>query len=140
MCLSRIILITGAKDLSLISASHLTIFFVSGDVLGLLIQAASAVVMPLGILQDYHNGSKMVIVGLAVLVVYFGLFICVAGLFYYRIKRDEIGRIRKIGVDWKANLGMVFLGSALIFGRSVFGLVEYSQGNVGWLISREWKL
>jgi hypothetical protein len=138
MCLGRIIRITGGEHLSLIQPSRLTIFFVSGDVLGLFMQGAGAIIMPLGTLQDYETGSKIVIVGLAVLVVYFGLFIFVACTFNYRLDRQPTSRSLHTSLNWRADLRALFIGSALIFIRSVFRLVEYSQGNDGWLMKREW--
>lgn len=140
MCLGRIIRITGGEHLSLIPPSYLTIFFVAGDVLGLAVQGAGAVVMPLGTLHDYHVGSSIVIGGLAILVAYFALFLFVAMIFNYRIHRCPTARSRQTSLNWRADLRTLFISSALIFIRSVFRVVEYSQGNNGWLIKREWTL
>lgn len=140
MCLGRIIRITGGEHLSLIRPSRLTIFFVSGDVLGLLVQGAGAITMPMGTLQDYQIGSKIVIAGLAILVVYFGLFILVALIFNYRLDKHPTSRSLHTSLNWRADLRTLFITSALIFIRSVFRLVEYSQGNNGWLMRREWTL
>jgi RTA1 like protein len=140
MCLGRIIRITGGEHLSLIRPSRLTIFFVSGDVLGLLVQGAGAIVMPLGTLQDYRIGSRIVIGGLSILVVYFGLFILFALTFNYRLDQHPTSRSLHTSLNWRADLRALFISSALIFIRSVFRLVEYSQGNDGWLMKREWTL
>lgn len=140
MCLGRIILITGGEHLSLIRPSLLTIFFVAGDVLGLLVQGAGAVVMPLGTLEDYLIGSKIVIGGLAILLVYFGLFFLTALIFNFRIYRKPTMRSVHTSSNWRAHLRALFISSALIFIRSIFRLVEYSQGNNGWLMRREWTL
>jgi hypothetical protein len=43
--------------------------------MGLFVQGAGAVVMPLGTLNDYNIGSNIVIGGLALLVTSFALFI-----------------------------------------------------------------
>lgn len=140
MCLGRIIRLTGGEQLSLIRSSHLTIFFVTGDVMGLLVQGAGAVVMPLGTLRDYHIGSNIVIADLAILVASFALFITVTIIFDFRIRRTPTSQSLGTRLDWKADLRTLYISIALIFIRSVFRLVEYSQGNNGWLMRREWTL
>lgn len=96
--------------------------------------------MPLGTLQDYEVGSRIVIAGLAILVLYFALFIIVAGTFGYRLRRNPTSKSLQTHLNWRADLRALFVASALIFIRSVFRLVEYSQGNDGWLMRREWTL
>jgi thiol:disulfide interchange protein len=99
MCLGWIIRITGGEHLSLIRASYLTIFFVAGDVLGLAVQGAGAVVIPLGTLQDCHVCSDVVIGGLAILVVYFALFLFITVTFNYRIHRCPTARSRQTSLN-----------------------------------------
>jgi hypothetical protein len=140
MCLGRIIRISGGEHLSLIPPSYLTILFVAGDVLGLIIQGAGAIVMPLGTLGDYYTGADIVIGGLALLVTSFALFLFVCIVFDLRICRAPTAKSLQTSSKWKVDLRIMYITSALIFVRSVFRLVEYSQGNKGWLITREWTL
>lgn len=106
----------------------------------LLVKGAGAVIMPLGTLNDYYIGSDIVIAGLALLVTSFALFVLVALTFDYRIRRHPTVRSLQTSLNWNADLRTLYISSALIFTRSVFRLVEYSQGNKGWLITREWTL
>ena len=140
MCLGRIIRLTGGEHLSLIRPSRLTIFFVAGDITGLLVQGAGAVVMPLGTLHDYQIGSNIVIVGLAILVASFALFITVTIAFDIRIRRQPTAQSVRTKLNWKSDLRTLYISIALIFTRSLFRLVEYSQGNNGWFMRREWTL
>jgi hypothetical protein len=140
MCLGRIIRLTRGERLCLISPSYLTLFFVIGDVFGLIVQGAGAVVMPLGTLRDYQIGSNIVIAGLALLVLAFTLFFSVALLFDYRIRRYPTEHSEATLLNWKAELRVLYVSSTLIFIRSVFRLVEYAQGNNGWTMRREWTL
>jgi hypothetical protein len=140
MCLGRLIRLTGGEHFSLISPSYLTRLFVAGDVLGLIIQGAGAIVMPLGTLYYYLTGSNIVIAGLALLVASFALFVPVILMFEYRIRRHPTARSLQISLDWKFELRILQVCSALVMIRSIFRLVEYSQGNKGWLITREWTL
>jgi hypothetical protein len=109
-------------------------------VLGLLVQDAGAVAMPLGTLRDYHIGSNIVIAGLAILVVSFALLITVTITFDFRIRRTPTSQSLGTQLDWKTDLRTLYISIALIFTRSMFRLVEYSQGNNWWLMRREWTL
>ena len=96
--------------------------------------------MPAGTLADFYIGEKIVIAGLAVLVTSIGLFILVALIFDFRMRKEPTECSISSGLNWKMDLGALYLGSALIFVRSIFRLVEYSQGNSGWLLTHEWTL
>lgn len=138
MCLGRIICATGGEKYSLVRPSLLTWIFVTGDITGLVIQGAGAVYMTAGTLDDYYNGSKVVIVGLAILVSSFGLFVIVALHFDIRMRRAPTPEAALPTLNWRRYLMVRYGGCILIFIRSVFRLVEYAQGNAGWLIRHEW--
>jgi hypothetical protein len=140
MCLGRIILLTESSHLSLIRPRYLTMLFVSSDVLGLVVQGTGAIIMPLGTLSDYHIGSDIVIAGLALMVTSFAVFILVALTFDYRIRNHPTEASLQTSLDWNVDLWVLYVGNVLIFTRSVFRLIEYAQGNSGWLISHEWTL
>ncbi|MCJ1404918.1 hypothetical protein MMC11_008144 [Xylographa trunciseda] len=152
MSLGRLIRATSAAALSPIPPQRLTALFVAGDVLGLAVQGAGAGVMTAGSLADFHAGEKVVVAGLAVLVGSFALFVGVAAVFDVRMRRaarsssssssssnnNNSSSGGECGLDWRADLRALYLGSGLVFVRSVFRLVEYAQGNAGWLMEREW--
>jgi hypothetical protein len=98
------------------------------------------VVMPLGGLQNFHTGENIVIGGLALLVISFGLFVSIAVVFDYRIRKAPTPRSLSTKLDWRRDLKGLYLTSILIFIRSIFRLVEYIQGNNGWLQTHEWTL
>ena len=101
---------------------------------------SGAVIMPLGTLQDYYNGANIVIAGLSVLVFSFGLFIAVALVFDYRMRKNPTCRSLNTPLNWRRDLRALYISSFLIFVRSLFRLIEYSQGNDGLLIRNEWTL
>lgn len=96
--------------------------------------------MPLGGLHYYYMGAKIVISGLALLVFSFGLFIFVALVFHIRLLRSPTPRSTATKTNWRHELRTLYITSVLILVRSVYRLVEYSQGNAGWLMRREWTL
>jgi hypothetical protein len=94
--------------------------------------------MPLGTLKDFHTGEKVAIAGLVLLVASFGLFLAQSLFFDFRMRLAPT--VRSASLSWKPDLYALYAASVLIFVRSVFRLVEYSQGNAGYLISHEWTL
>ncbi|RDL42215.1 Uncharacterized protein BP5553_02194 [Venustampulla echinocandica] len=137
MCLGRIIRATDGQHLSLIPIAWLTKFFVAGDVLGLIIQGVGATIMPLRTLQNYLTGSRIVMAGLGLLVFSFSLFVLVAISYDYRLRHHPTPLSATTSLNWKRELQVLYASSALIFIRSVYRLVEYAQGNSGWLNRHE---
>lgn len=94
--------------------------------------------MTAGSLAKFYAGEKVVIAGLAVLVASFGFFVLVAVTFDIRMRKAPTMRSCSSQLNWRRDLQALYIGSALILVRSMFRLVEYSQGNSGWLIRHEW--
>ncbi|KIM97692.1 hypothetical protein OIDMADRAFT_129749 [Oidiodendron maius Zn] len=138
MCLGRIVCTIGGEKYSLVRPSRLTGIFVTGDITGLVVQGAGAGYMAAGTLGDYYTGSKVVIAGLALLVASFGLFVIIALHFDIRMRHAPTAKAMSTALNWRQYLMVLYGGSILIFIRSVFRLVEYAQGNAGWLIRHEW--
>jgi hypothetical protein len=136
---------TGARQL-------LTFTFTGGG-----IQAA-------GTLEALHTGEKLIIAGLFTQLFFFALFVVVAGVFHYRLVNDKpldkrIGSSQNIhhrqisstsssspftsphellnNVPWKRHLYNLYITSGLIVVRSLFRVIEYLQGNAGYLLSHE---
>ncbi|PVI01010.1 hypothetical protein DM02DRAFT_642118 [Periconia macrospinosa] len=86
----------------------LTKIFVIGDVISFLVQGGGGGIMATGTISALHIGEKIIIGGLVVQLLFF-----------------------------ERQLYALYGASALILIRSVFRLIEYAQGNVGYLISHE---
>jgi hypothetical protein len=138
MCLARIVRGTGGEKYALLRSALLTKLFVAGDATGLLIQGVGAGYMSAGTLDDFYGGSNVIIAGLAVLVTSFSLFIIVALRFDIRMRHSPISESLSIKLNWKRDLMVLYGGSMMIFTRSVFRLIEYAEGDSGWLIRHEW--
>lgn len=86
--------------------------------------------------KDKAKAGEMVIVGgLFIQIIFFGFFVVVALLFQSR-GRQHLAKIA-IEVPWKKHLYTLYATSVLILVRSIFRVVEYLQGNDGYLISHE---
>lgn len=118
----------------------------------------------MGTLSALHTGEKIIIAGLFTQLFFFACFVIVAGVFHYRFVNDKPLQ-RQLGArasrnhrhvsstsssapitsansalhttPWKRHLYNLYITSGLIMVRSIFRVVEYLQGNAGYLLSHE---
>jgi hypothetical protein len=151
--LGRVILLVDGEQYSLIRQKWLTKIFVTGDVISFLVQAGGGGIQAAGSLELLHAGEKIIVVGLFLQLAFFGFFIVVAGLFHYRfvkanprskmhssVSNNETAQqfaVKPHQLPWKKHLFALYIASALIMVRSIFRVVEYVQGNNGYLLRHE---
>ena len=82
-------------------------------------------------------GQNVITGGLGIQVLFFGLFIIVAGIFNYRLRAVPSLRTKQISVPWQSYLFVLYGASFLIMIRSVFRIVEYVMGQDGYLLDHE---
>ncbi|KAL2859570.1 RTA1 like protein [Aspergillus pseudodeflectus] len=147
MTLGRLIVAARAENHSLIPARWLTKIFVLGDILSFLIQGGAAGMMVSSDLASL--GNKLVVIGLIVQVVMFGVFIVTAVVVHVRMWRrprdgfagEAFGGGRGGGLSWVSrHLVTLYLVSGLIMVRSVFRVAEFVMGDDGYLLTHEWTL
>lgn len=138
MCLSRIIHGIQASHLSPIKPRILTRTFVTGDVLSFVVQGGAAGMMVTG--KNAKLGEGIVIAGLLIQIIMFGLFAATAVLFRKRITHTSTPESRNSAVPWGQSMRMLFVVSALIMVRSIFRVAEYTMGGEGYLLQNEWPL
>lgn len=137
MILGRLIRALGAEHLSLIPIKWVTKIFVTGDVIAFGLQAGGGGIQSAGTLEMYDMGEKIIIAGLFVQIAVFGFFVVTALLFHSRMLKNSHAGTSQGPVAWKRHLYVLYVTSALILIRSIFRVVEYLQGNGGYLISHE---
>lgn len=71
---------------------------------------------------------------------FFCLFIVTATIFDTRMRRNPTLRISHQSIPWRNHLMALYVSSGLILVRSLYRLVEYGQGQDGYLLSTEWPL
>jgi hypothetical protein len=165
--LGRVILLVDGERFSLIRQKWLTAAFVTGDVLSFMIQSGGGGIQAMGTLSSMHTGETLIVAGLFMQLAFFGFFIVVAGLFHYRLINNKPskqltlrccggkGRGRRLtasssaapinasipvdldALPWKRHIYALYGGSALIMVRSIFRVIEYLQGNDGYLLKHE---
>jgi hypothetical protein len=97
-------------------------------------------IMSSGNQSSLKLGEKIVVIGLFVQIVFFGFFIVVAFCFNIRMHRRPTPEGDLRHDTWHKHLNALYLASILIMIRSIFRVVEYIQGNNGFLLQREYFL
>ncbi|CVK86095.1 related to Rtm1p [Fusarium mangiferae] len=137
MILGRLIRTVGAAHLSLVPVKWVTRIFVTGDVIAFSLQAGGGGIQSAGTLDLYNLGEKIIIAGLFVQIVVFGFFVVTSILFHTRLLKSPTPESLRGDVPWARYLYVLYATSFLILVRSIFRVVEYLQGNKGYLISHE---
>ncbi|KAL6415779.1 rta1 domain-containing protein [Ilyonectria robusta] len=138
MVLGRLIQLLEADKHSLIRPNWLTKFFLLGDVISIAAQGLGGSMLASADNQkERDKGETIIIVGLAVQILFFGLFMISTLIFHRRINRDPTQRSLVITVPWRRLLVVLYVTSLLILVRSVFRVIEYVMGHDGVLQSKE---
>ncbi len=137
MILGRLICALHAEQVSVIPVKWMTKVFVVGDVLSFLLQAGGGGIQAAGTLELFNIGEKIIIVGLFIQIFMFGFFLVTTVVFHIRFRRSSGSERQQTLVRWKRHLTVLYVVSAIIMVRSIFRVVEYLQGNRGYLISHE---
>lgn len=82
-------------------------------------------------------GNKVILLGLAIQVIFFGLFIIVTLVVHIRINKGPSPKSLATPAPWQKLLWVLYLTSFLIMIRSIFRMVEYAQGSDGSLLQNE---
>ncbi|KAL1849163.1 hypothetical protein Daus18300_013368 [Diaporthe australafricana] len=125
------------EHLSLIPVHWVTRLFVTGDVIAFGLQAGGGGIQAGGSLEMYETGEKIIIAGLFVQICVFGFFVVTSVLFHVRLAKSPTGIVVAGEIPWRRYLNVLYITSAIILVRSIFRVVEYLQGNSGYLISHE---
>lgn len=130
-----------AESMSIIRVNWLTKTFVVGDVFAFLIQSTGAGLSATG--KNASLSENIVVGGLVIQILFFGLFVVAAVMFHRRYARYCImapGGHRVDDFDWVGMLNMLYGTSALILVRCLFRIIEYIMGADAYPLKNEWTL
>lgn len=136
MVLGRIIRAVHGESYSLIRPTILTKIFVTGDVASFCVQGGGAGLMATG--GNADMGEKIIVGGLLIQIIMFGLFIVTAVLFQTRYQKYKVAAPTYDATGWRASMIMLYSVSALIMVRSIFRVVEFAAGQDGYPLRNEW--
>lgn len=141
MSLGRLIERMHGQEYSIISLKYSTKIFVKVMLsLSFIAQLAGVGILAGG---TPGTGKKIVVGGLIVQLVTFSMFIIVGLVFYYKLTKypSEIAtttrRYPSKFNNWNSILIVLFFCSVSIFVRSIYRLIEYTQGDDGYLMFHE---
>jgi len=142
MILGRTIRAGKGDNLCLIRPTWLTKLFVTGDVLCFSVQGVGG-----GILASATNdkaksdlGKYVILSGLVLQIILFGLFVVIAIIFHRRLRRTPTKDSHRSTIRWETMLHVLYGVSLLIMVRNVVRVIEYAGGREGYLLSHEWPL
>lgn len=87
--------------------------------------------------SNYRLGSDIIVAGLILQLVFCGFFLVVAASFDRTIRRHPTTLSRSALFPWYKHLATLYAASALIMVRNIVRLVEYVQGNDGYVLGHE---
>lgn len=139
MVLGRVIRSVRGEAHSVIPVKWLTKIFVAGDVVSFMVQASGAGIMVTA--DNMKTGESIIIGGLFVQIVIFGIFAITAAIFHLRYRRNNsLAEVSYRDDSWQKIMVMLYAVSVLIMIRSVFRVIEYIMGHDGYLLKNEWTL
>jgi hypothetical protein len=115
----------------------MTKIFVIGDIVSFTLQAGGGGIQSAGSLKLYEIGEKVIIVGLFVQIAVFGFFMVTSLICHGRLAGAPTPAADQEIIPWRRHLYVLYTTSIIILVRSVFRVIEYVQGNGGYLISHE---
>ncbi|KAM6525895.1 Lipid-translocating exporter-like protein rta1 [Fusarium falciforme] len=138
MIYGRITLFVRSPQASIIAPERVTKIFVVGDVIAFFLQAGGGGMMAS---TDMANmGQKIVLGGLFVQLLFFGVFLTVSVLFRVRMRsssRADDGLLATGTHRWQSLFNLLLFASAIIIARCIFRVIEFAQGHDGDLASNE---
>lgn len=143
MSLGRIIVMLKMEKYSVIPIKWLTKIFVFGDVVSFFMQGAGGGLMGAGSDKSRNTGKGVVVGGLFVQIVFFGVFVIVLALYQFRSANNASSIATNTRYlpskwrNWQMYLNVLFASSVLIFVRSIVRVVEFLEGFSGYIISHE---
>jgi hypothetical protein len=137
MIYGRIVNFVHSPDASMIRPDRVTKIFVFGDVISFFMQAGGGGMMAQ---PDMANlGQKIMLVGLFCQLLFFSLFLAISLVFWKRMQSSaKLYTTPTYGKHtWKSLMKLLFGAAVIIILRCVYRIVEFAQGNSGYLASHE---
>jgi RTA1 like protein len=140
MTLGRLMRVTNGAKYSIIRVTWMTKIFVIGDVLSFFVQGGGGGIMASGDVDQLELGENVILGGLFLQIIMFGVFILVSIIFHYRMRKSPTQQSYNPDLRWEKVLYILYSVSALIMVRNIFRVAEYIGGRDGMLLSVEWPI
>lgn len=137
MIYGRIVIFVNSPDASMIRPDRVTKIFVCGDVVSFFMQAGGGGMMAQASMASL--GQKIMLVGLFTQLLFFSFFLTISLIFWKRMRSSaKLYSVPQYGKHtWKSLMKLLFAAAIIIILRCVYRIIEFAQGNDGYLVSHE---
>ncbi|CAK7210411.1 hypothetical protein SBRCBS47491_000775 [Sporothrix bragantina] len=126
------------QTLFLVPTKWLTKIFVASDVVCFIVHLGGAGLMASSQAGTSSTGAHIVLAGLLIQIVVFGLFAVVAGVFHRRLLAQQLaGPPRQLGSVPRTFLLALYVTSGLVLVRNIVRVAEFIEGFDGYIILHE---
>lgn len=132
--LGRIVIHIEEEEKMPIRPTRITCIFVIGDVASFFLQAGGGGAQAMKSQAAAEMGNRLVLFGLGVQLAFFFFFVLLVVLFECRTFDQDIGPYQG---NWKNLLKALELSCILILIRSVYRLIEFTDGYNGFIMRNE---
>ena len=87
--------------------------------------------------DQVKSGQNIIVGGLVIQIIFFGVFIITSTVFHVRIRKAPTVRSADLSVPWIKHMRVLYAASFLIMIRSIMRVIEYVQGNDGVILRNE---
>jgi heme/copper-type cytochrome/quinol oxidase subunit 2 len=140
MTLSRAMRSTAAIHHSIIKAKWLTTFFVTGDVVSFFVQGGGGGIIAQGAQDSANTGENIILAGLFIQIVLFGLFLVSAITFHSRLRKMPTPESLDRNLPWERMLQVLYVVSALILVRNSVRVAEFVGDANSYMRREEWPI
>ncbi|KAJ4984822.1 RTA1 domain-containing protein (RTM1) [Stagonosporopsis vannaccii] len=135
MSLKRVVNALDAADHALISTRWSSKLFVLFDVACFVSQIAGSTMRADA--ETAQKGTTLVMTGLITQVVIFFIYIALAASVHLRLNRNPTSLSEHPALSWRKVLWNLYVVSGLFLIRNFIRIMEFKQGDHGWLLSNE---
>lgn len=83
------------------------------------------------------SGQHIIVAGLLIQIGFFGVFMITTAIFHIRIRKVPSVKSTDPSIPWLKHMRVLYAASTLIMIRSVMRVIEYVQGNDGYILRHE---
>jgi hypothetical protein len=139
MVFGRVVKAVHGESCSPISPRWTTRLFVFGDISSFIVQCIGAAVLTSAkTLGERHTGQNIIVGGLVLQILMFGVFVLCAVVFNTRFSKVTGADMASGEVPWQVCLIMLYMTSIAIMIRNIFRVIEFAMGQTGYLLQNEW--
>ncbi len=142
MVLTRLIRRLQAEKLCFIPTKWLTKIFLLGDIVSFLVQFVGGLMATsTDAKMDPVLAKNIILLGLFIQVVIFGLYIITIVIFHLRMRKATgIGAANAMNFPWQPIIYLLYGVGLLIMVRSIYRIIEFVIGMDSFLFTHEWPL